>query len=35
MMRLPSITPFWAPPTLAGTNLYLRDFKMLVALDLK
>ena len=25
----------WTPPTLAGTNLYLRDRRMLVALDLK
>ena len=25
----------WTPPTLAGTNLYLRDCKMLVALDLR
>jgi outer membrane protein assembly factor BamB len=25
----------WTPPTLAGTNLYLRDRKMIVALDLK
>jgi outer membrane protein assembly factor BamB len=25
----------WTPPTLVGTNLYLRDRKMLVALDLK
>jgi hypothetical protein len=25
----------WTPPTLVGTNLYLRDFRMIVALDLK
>jgi outer membrane protein assembly factor BamB len=25
----------WTPPTLAGTNLYLRDRKMIMALDLK
>jgi outer membrane protein assembly factor BamB len=25
----------WTPPTLAGANLYLRDRKMIVALDLK
>src|SRR5262249_40887931 len=25
----------WTPPTLAGTNLYLRDRKMMVALELK
>jgi len=25
----------WTPPALAGTTLYLRDRKMIVALDLK
>jgi outer membrane protein assembly factor BamB len=25
----------WTPPTLVGTNLYLRDMRMIVALDLK
>ena len=25
----------WTPPTLVGTNLYVRDFKTIVALDLK
>ncbi|MGH9940696.1 MAG: hypothetical protein ACREAM_31000 [Blastocatellia bacterium] len=25
----------WTPPTLAGTTLYARDRKMIVALDLK
>jgi hypothetical protein len=25
----------WTPPTLAGTNLYLRDFRTIVAFDLK
>jgi len=25
----------WTPPILTGTNLYMRDHKMMVALDLK
>ena len=25
----------WTPPTLAGANLYLRDRRMIVALDLR
>ena len=25
----------WTPTTLTGTNLYMRDHKMMVALDLK